>query len=391
MAKSALLVLGCLLLCSFSLHAEGKGRFTTIEEVKSGIVALEDTASAGIISPEKARAGISRYQLQAAALTGKPLSVEEILAYQPPQPHLTKLQKAAGYVTFAGTMWVISILLATLCIAWLFGGWIKALMAFFHKVPLSFWEVTAYVVSVGLIGLGLRLSHTTAPFVGLTGCLLFAVALGFTAKEHSRKITESAWFAALFAVWAVAAVLYNSSLIGFFAIIALMAALGFSVIVSPLRYAIGFEDESAIGRTTASAFGILTIFVVLRIFGVSIPYLSVFERGSLFMGSFVGYLGLLIGSSRWYPNSRKGYGLLQVTTVILGTLALFVGTVWAIPELSKIGGTFFALWMVEKLFEIPVAKKESYAYIGLVVAGLLYGLVMLTRTYPAFFAPYLPF
>jgi len=108
------------------------------------------------------------------------------------------------------------------------------------------------------------------------------------------------------------------------------------------------------------------------------------------MGSFVGFLGLLIASSRWYPK-RFPYAYLQFVTIVAGLAALFVGSLWQIGELQKIGGTFFVLYVLEKLCEIPIEKRKNYAYLGLVVSGLFFGFCMMVRSHPETFQPYLLF
>ena len=113
-----------------------------------------------------------------------------------------------------------------------------------------------------------------------------------------------------------------------------------------------------------------------------------FEGGVLFLGSFVGYLGLLIASSRWYEK-RYNYGVFQVVTIVAGCAALFVGSVWQIGELQKIGGTFFILYVLEKIAEIPVRHRINYAYLGVLMAGLMYGFFMYIKANPDIVRPYL--
>ena len=80
--------------------------------------------------------------------------------------------------------------------------------------------------------------------------------------------------------------------------------------------------------------------------GVTNLGIKVFEEGALFLGSFVGYLGLLISSSsKWYGRNNPGrYLFAQIVTFIAGGLAIFIGATFGIGELLKIGGTFFVLW-----------------------------------------------
>lgn len=305
-------------------------------------------------------------------------------------PGLTGLQKAAGFITFVNTMWVLAIALGVLCLSFLVVHWCEWLLKILKDIPLAFYEALFYLSGAGLAVGSKWLSPEAAPYVGLTGCLLLLGAFAFTAAM--RRITVKEWQVALaFAVvWGAVAVWHSSAMIGFISVGALMVSLGFSGAMGGLSYAIGFKDKEALGRATAASFTMLAVFVGMRIFATANPTAHVFEFGALFLGSFVGYLGLLIHSSRWYEEGRD-YGLAQVVTTLLGCAAIFVGSVWQIGELQKIGGTFFVLYILEKIFEVPVEKRINYAYLGLLASGLLYGFAIFVKTHPEVMKPYLLF
>jgi hypothetical protein len=257
-------------------------------------------------------------------------------------------------------------------------------------VPLAFYEAVFYAGSIALAVWGRTLASGVAPYVGLTGCLLFGAAVLFTAKAHKGLKLGGAGASAIMCIaWSVAAVAYGSGIIGFIAVAALMSALGFSVLVTPLTYCIGFEDEAAVGRATSAAFAVLVAFVCVRAFGLDASFLGVFETGALFLGSFVGYLGLLIASSRWYDGRGRNYVLFQVVTVVAGIAALFVGSVFGIGELQKIGGTFFVLYGVEKILEIPAKSARGYAAVGLLVSAAVFGFCMYVKSDPESLRPFL--
>lgn len=305
-------------------------------------------------------------------------------------PELTVLQKAAGYITWLNILRIFSIGVGVFSFCFLFRTWVVRFIKLFANIPKEAYEVLAYIGSVALIITGLFVSHHNALWFGLTGSLLFAGALIFTAFLHDIEKNEVRFFSILFGVWSVVAVSYQSSVIGFIAIGALMGLVGFSLWVTPLCYAFGFKDKDALGNATSTGFAILLLFLFLRMTHVAIPFMDVFESGAYWLGSFVMFLGLLIASTKWYGNNFP-YVLMQVITIVAGMLALYIGSVFDIAPLRSIGGTFFALYLIEKPFEIPAESATGYAVIGLLVSiGIGTG-VWWAQNHPDIVAPYLLF
>lgn len=374
------------------LPADAAGQLSA---VRISVQALRDSADAGVITQAQAQDGVRRYLEQASRLAGHQVSEQELMAMPAaapaaPQAQLTALQRFAGLITFVNVLWVLGIAVGVISFAFLFGRFVVNLLRILKDVPMAFYEVVFLAASIGVTLWGRTLSPGVAPYVGLTGCLLFGAAMMFTAKAHkSLNLGGALLSASMCLAWSIAALMYGSSMIGFIAVAALMSAFGFSVLVSPLCYCIGFEDDAAVGKGTAAAFAVLIAYVTVRVLGVDPQILRVFETGALFLGSFVGYLGLLIASSRWYRSKNRGYALFQVVTVALGIAALFVGSVFQIPELQRIGGTFFVLYLVEKLFEIPVESKTGYALIGLTASGAVFAFCMYVKSHPDSLRPFL--
>lgn len=286
-------------------------------------------------------------------------------------PELTRLQRFAGMVTFVNVLWVLAIAGGVGCASFLFGSYVRELMRWLRDVPLVVYEALFHVSAAAFLFGGFQLSAAVGPYVGLTGCLLFLAALGFTVNHRKLELGGARFALILFAVWAAAALAYRSSMLGFIAVGALLAALGFTAAIFPLCYMIGFRDKDSVGRTTAAALCLLAAFVALRVWGEAWPQALVFERGALFLGSFVGYLGLLIGSSRWLAKPDT-YAYRQVVTIAAGLAALYFGSVLGIAELQRIGGTFFVLYLLEKPAEIPLPNERAYAALGLAMASAVY-------------------
>lgn len=370
----------------------------TLRELKpvyDSILTIQATAEAGIITRAQADQGTAHYLKQAGRIAGAEMTVERLASLTYPEsaaaapPKLTALQRFAGFITFINVLWILGIGLGVVCVTFLFGSYVVELLKALKNVPLVVYEASFYGVGVGLTAYGATLSAAVGPYVGLTGCLLFAGALGFSAKQRKFAADKFNFAAILFVGWTAATLVYGSSMLGFIAVGALLAALGFSAMMMPLGVIIGFKDEASLGKATTAAFCLLALFGGLRVLDARLPFLQVFERGALFLGSFVGYLGLLIASSRWYDGKRHHYVLFQVVTIAAGIAAIALGSIFGIDELQKIGGTFFVLYALEKLIEIPAKSARGYAVVGLCAAAAIYGFCLYTKSHPETFRAYL--
>lgn len=363
------------------------------------IETAEHLLRSGVITEDQAEQARQMYLRRAREVTGlDDLSDTEIATYWAVSTYTVSFhvgpsasQRAEGWLTFTNIMWVLGIALVAICILalflWQWGPWLFKVLA---GVPKQVWEVLLALIGLAGIWAGLYLG-AAGPFVALLGCLNFGGTLFLAARLHELKVKPAALFLAGSAVAAVAAVLYGSQMIGFLAVAGLVSALGFCVIATPLCYCIGFKDEASVGRATASGFVMLIAYVVLTAFGCDDnQYLAPFRFGALWIGAFVGYLGLLIASSRWY-GSRVNYVAFQVITILAGVAALLFGSLLDIGMVAKIGGTFFVLFLIEKTFEIPVQRRVNYAYLGLLAGGIIFAACWLARSYPEALEPYLFF
>ncbi len=330
---------------------------------KHAVQALEDTMKTGVLTKEQFGVATKKYLLEAEKIASRHVSLEEILSVPEPAK-LTGLQKFAGLVAFINILWVLSICFGVFCLSFIMIDWFKAL-------PGIFYETALYLAGASCVYAGLDLGLSIREYIALTGCLLVTGGVSVTHYLHNHKGSGS-WESLIVAVFSgVVAVIYASNMVGFVAVTALMSALGFSMIITPLCYGIGFRDEDAVSKATSAAFVILSVYVGSVMFGWHLGKAEVFMAGALWMGSFVGYLGLLIASSKWYHS--RNYALRQIVTVCAGLLALYIGSVAQIGELQKIGGTLFVLYVIEKLMEIPAKNFIEYCYLGLFISGLLYG------------------
>jgi len=306
-------------------------------------------------------------------------------------PDLTMLQRAVGFVTLTNIGITFAVIFGVVCFVVLFGHWLAPLVRLFFRVPKEFWEGLVYLAAIALIIAGWFVSPDVETWTSLIGCLLLGGMLILTAQLHDLESNHQRFFGTLVALWAPVALVYQNSYVGFISVMALMALLGFAGSIIPgFGYIIGFRDKDALERATSAGFLILIAFVLMRMIPNSVPYVHVFEQGALWCGSFVGYLGLLIASSRFYPN-RANYAVMQVITIMMGVAAVVVGSVFGIPQLLGIGGTFFALYMLEKPFDIPAESVAGFAFIGLIFSLMSGGGWWWVKNHMDIVQPYLLF
>ena len=307
-------------------------------------------------------------------------------------PELTGLQRIAGVMSLTNTLMVFAISLGVISAGYLLFKWCSLLRTIFRLVPVEFYEVLGYLLTVALIVSGHWLATTDEQWTSLCGCLSLAIMLSITGLIHKLKPDYSQFFGTLFVVWGVVAAFYLNEYVGFIAVAAFMGMLGFSAVVIPCGYAFGFHDDDALARATSVGFITLALFVLQRIIlgAATLPQVHVFEQGVFWIGSFVGYLGLLIASSRWYGN-RASYFSMQLITILFGLAALGVGSIFGISPLLGIGGTFFVLYLIEKLYEIPYRSATAYAAVTLLVSLSLYGGAKWAQDHLTLIQPYLSF
>lgn len=284
-------------------------------------------------------------------------------------PELTGLQRVAGFVTWMNILRVFAIVGAVSCAAFLLFKWFGWLLELFLEIPKEIYETLGFVVSVALIVSTGHFDETNRLWPLLGGSLLFGAMLLITNELHHWMMKHDRLFGILFIVWSVVALYYQDSTVGFIAAGAFMGMVGFSAAVIPCGYVIGFQDKDSLARATTAGFIMLIGFVLMKVFGITT--LHVFEKGALWFGAFVGYLGILIASSVWYEGRRASYIVMQLVTVVLGMAAIAIGSVFAIQPLLGIGGTFFVLYLIEKPFEIPNKSTTGFAAIGLGVSAAL--------------------
>mmetsp|Transcript_17121 Transcript_17121/g.55613 ORF Transcript_17121/g.55613 Transcript_17121/m.55613 type:complete len:461 (-) Transcript_17121:875-2257(-) len=170
----------------------------------------------------------------------------------------------------------------------------------------------------------------------------------------------AAWLASYLAPVAVAA---QSKLLGFFAVAAVYAVLGFVVYPTVFGYAVGFLSKSAVTRCEVASVLLLSAYAATRRTlpeRVAVPFRSaVAVFGTIALG-----MAELIASNLYFiaeenhphrPLFTRKYYLRNLLSIALLTTAMAAGHLVPSPAIANTSLVFFVLWAVEKLLEFAAS------------------------------------
>lgn len=284
---------------------------------------------------------------------------------------MTALQAAAGYVTWMNVFKTFAVVLGGVCFAYLFGRTVLRILSIFTLAPAAFYEAAGFLLSFGLLAAPtvLGVSGADATWFVVPGGILFAGTVLLSAAMREVKANHTRFFGLLTVVWGAAAVWHGNEIAGFATVMAAMACLGFSVLVLPMTYFIGFNDEKSINRAGASGLALCLLLVFERWAGSPIASFEVFRTGMEWLGPFVFALAILINSSRWAMDVTKtSYLGQQVMAVSAYSALIIAGGTFQIDALLNVGTGFMVLWLIEKPFEVRYKSMTQLAAVGLAVS-----------------------
>jgi hypothetical protein len=429
MARKLLLALvaACVLILLLMQVAGAQSLDTSsqLAQIKHSIITVQDLEQRGLMIPSEANKAIAFYMAQASQLVKHPMTMQQILAVpDPTQQSLTPLQEFAGAITFLNVMLVLAIIAVGGAFIYLFKHYMRILFRILAHVPILVYELLFYGASLSSALIGWWLPVPMHQSLALLACVLFAGALAFSVSYRRALAHVFIIAMILFLVWTPMAILFTSPFVGFFAVGALLAALGWNDVVlwaiNELGAHVHSRSSQHIEHATLAGFVILALFVGIRLLSGLVPVLAVFTFGSVLLGSVFGFGGLLALSDRWYTQQyhtsveqqegetdeehtarweqarqqkrnvhRKHYWGFQIVAIIAGIGALLFGSVLQISELQKIGGTFFVVYLLVKLAEIPTRNRLVFAWLVVGTGALTVGLCWFALAHPELFRAWL--
>lgn len=296
-------------------------------------------------------------------------------------PELNAAQKFFGYVTMWGFIQFLAIVIFSISVMALFGNAIKKVIAKTRVIL----EIASYLVaSFLLIGSYWFVTPEYQSWTVSIGALVFMAAVFGSIWIHQIKGDDPKPLATLFmVVWGIAAIVYNLPFVGGLSVMALMTLLGFSVFITHASYAFGYQNESDVASgTLASLFvlaaGIFTKLVVPD----TIDAVAAFHPGIFWVSSFVGFLGLLIISDRYYCEHVKlSYWPMQFLAFGIMFVAAGIGFAYDITPLGGMAGTFLMFYLASKPIDFKPKDVVEVSIVGMVSSGILAALWYVGTTY----------
>ena len=304
---------------------------------------------------------------------------------------LTGLQVAAGFITWTNVLMVFALIVGTLSFVYLFGRTVLRLLTIFKIIPVSVYEAGGYALSAALLAapslFGITDSKT---WLLVPGAFLLGGLLPLTAKLHKLKENLPRYFLTLTIIWGVIAYLHQEPILGFATVAAFMAFMGFSVLVTPLAYFIGFEDEKAMSRAGGAGLLISALLVIERLATPGIPQLDIFRTGMLWLGPFVFALSMLIRANRWMITEKQSWLGMQLMAFGSFFMLLSAGANLQIEAMLNVGTGFMIIYVLEKPLEIKQRSLTTFALTGLSLSILIGAFVFWSQQNPATIQQYLP-
>jgi hypothetical protein len=406
-------------------HDLNDSQKAALVKCQNAIQTINDLQGKKLVDGETATNFKQAYLKDTATAVGRESFTEdEFNAY------LAESNKTVGFGIFLNTLIVVAGIILLLAFVGLIVFYFWPLLV---RTPFAVYEVSSYALTAALLLGALQWEPFGLWFLKIQplwfvipgaftfpACVMLSRALHWGGRSPKEIFTGKgevfmgpgfvSFAVVLFGlctlVWGGLAIAYHTLMPGagvpyflaFISIMALQSFLGFSVITMPGCIAMGWEKDAQVPRSTLASFILLAFYVSIKLTSHIAPEaINIFSTGCLFMGAFVYFLGLLVMSSKWYSwrdrrdkdgnltrDGFRAYCFMQFLTVVSGFAALYFGASFGIGTLLGIGGTFFAIYLLEKYYEIPW-KGVGWAWSLLGVAGGLYFFIGFASQHPEYF------
>jgi len=304
--------------------------------------------------------------------------MREVLDFFVNENGISTAQKTKSLFTFTNILLIIAIIITVAAFGSVVGIWIVPLIANMPEIGkiILFYSLDALVIILAFL-----VSSYYSNYIGFLASLGFGGAYFYhlSTCPHHEKI-PSVIFIPPLCVYTVLAVALHTQLIGFLAVAAFGALLGFSFGIGPLSMYFGFHDEQQAAQAIFPSACLIGIYIArsLGMFDQASYYMEVFDAGIFFIGSFVYFLALLILSSRWGRDVNYFISnIIMVCSIIAVCLLGFL--VDSLSVFRGVGLTFAVFYLLQKYIEIPWGEYWSCGLLG---GGLiLIGLGFLLKSY----------
>ena len=291
--------------------------------------------------------------------------------------------------------WINSLLfLGTIFLIIAFHGVIGKLIAsgvfVFLSVPVIIYQILSLVASLFLTFKPELISVNYSFYLALFGSIANLMILGWIAffnKELFKKLGNifslglnlgtmlSFWTFVYFGLFAV---LHESSTFGLLSVMSFVSMTGFVIIHMGLGFALGAKKENMLPVIVIVNGLVLTLYSVLMIVGVQVPYLEHFSIGIEYVCSLALCVCLLIGSSP-YLADEDGFWMYFLLMIVLSIVGFSCGVFYNLDVISAFTNTFFVIFVID--WVLYSLKDTNVTVIMAALAAICFGLAKLFEHY----------
>jgi hypothetical protein len=355
--------------------------------------AIDGMESRGSIATEAALAERRRNLQIAAGIVGETVSLNQLAKLVEQNttpdvaPELTSPDDVVaddGYFTFINAMWVVVGFLLLVSLGWIFFAYIAPLLS-----P-AVLEMLSYLVCIGLVlGPERYLTGGGVFALAIVGAVGLGLTIAYTISEHIKPNSFEFGFGVLCLVWGAIAIHHQSSLIGAASVLALLWLLG-SWVLPFVDVAFIFDEGEVVPAAFWTSAALLGGFTAAKVWGEGyLPYYSswvpVFQYGVFWLCGLAYSSGLLVLASAHYKWDPLRYLSMQTLAIGSAVAALYFGSVFHIDLLREVGGSFTALYLISKFFDLPWKLSDHWCWAALALAVSMYFGVDFMEQHPQFF------
>jgi len=393
---------GCFLLLLIISNASG-----TEHQAQATIIAntIERLLSDDLITPDNAAIAKQRYigniatkkaeeakldkQQRGSANTLKTKAIKEQRREQVSETEVSW----ADYLTLTNSIKVLAVVFVLIALQGIILKLIISICAIFIIIPPILLQLALLTAGLTAILAPEKISQSQAYYLVLIGSISNLMAIGWFLATHealAAKLTKLLSFglptyvmagAYLAAYFSWLAIEYQSSLLGIFAVIAMVAAMGFTARKIYGGFAIGVDESGSLPFVIWGNFVVLLAYSVIS---TLFPFddLAYFATGIENVCALALSVCLLIGASPWTKGSELF--LSNVLVLILSfSLALIGTTLFGINTIGTYINTVFALWLLEWVGYYTF--NTSFILFAVVFSALLYSLALYLESNPLYF------
>ena len=224
----------------------------------------------------------------------------------------------------------------------------------------------------------------TGTMVALTACALFCSSWAYSTYLHStgggnRRLWLGLSGILLAGAAAPLAILHQSSLLGYVAVVSVMSALGFTAFGAPLCLFIGFESSEQAIQVAAACLFLTLGNATAKALGVESTFLAPFASAVASYGTAVYFLALSILTFGGYRFS-KHFGEL----VYAANLAAYVvvGEMAGIPGMANAAKVWGMIELFVKYCDYCPKSGGALIVSGFTGCGILYAMSLYLSTHP---------